>query len=108
MRIKFVRRLFGIGGDAPDHSAIAKVSRQRQKSKLPTAFLNIEELERREVPAALADLQGYWCDVQSAAAQWGQAVSVSQVQVQNAGQGAAGPFQLQWYLSRDQYGSGDD
>lgn len=56
----------------------------------------------------LADLQGYWCDVQNTAAQWGQTISVPQVQVQNAGPGAAGAFQLQWYLSRDQLGSNDD
>ncbi|MEO8495799.1 MAG: CARDB domain-containing protein [Planctomycetota bacterium] len=61
-----------------------------------------------ENPVQPADLKGDWVDVQNAATQWGQTVAVQKVVVQNAGAGAAGAFQVQWYLSRDKFGSSDD
>jgi subtilase family serine protease len=62
------------------------------------------------VAAALvpAELQGEWIDVQQSSAQWGQTITLSTLQIRNAGAGAAGNFQIQWYLSRDKYGSSDD
>lgn len=59
-------------------------------------------------PSVPADLKGDWVDVQNTATQWGQTVAVQKVVVQNAGAGAAGAFQVQWYLSRDKFGSSDD
>jgi hypothetical protein len=53
------------------------------------------------------DLGGWWCTVPNSA-QWGQTLTVQQAQIRNVGSGAAGPFQVQWYLSRDSLGSSDD
>jgi hypothetical protein len=52
------------------------------------------------------DLDGY--DTYApASAQWGQAINV-QSQIRRTGPDGAGPFQVQWYLSKDGVGSSDD
>jgi murein DD-endopeptidase MepM/ murein hydrolase activator NlpD len=54
-----------------------------------------------------ADLSGWWTTVTDSA-KWGETITVERAQVRNTGSGASGAFQLQWYLSRDHYGSSDD
>jgi hypothetical protein len=53
------------------------------------------------------DLSGYWNSV-TGSAKWGDVITVQQAQIRNTGSGASGPFQVQWYLSRDSVGSSDD
>lgn len=53
------------------------------------------------------DLSGWWTTVTDNA-KWGETITVQRAQVRNTGNDASGAFQLQWYLSRDHYGSSDD
>jgi len=58
------------------------------------------------VLAPQADLQGCVCTAPATAC-WGQAIQVA-CQIKNAGNAAAGPFRIEWYLSQDAVGSEDD
>jgi len=55
-----------------------------------------------------ADLSGYWTLAQNGSFAWGNDMKLSRVQIQNTGQGTAGQFRVEWYLSRDKNGSSDD
>jgi len=57
--------------------------------------------------SAQVDLSGWWTTVTDNA-KWGDTITVQRAQVRNSGKDASGAFQLQWYLSRDHYGSSDD
>ncbi len=62
----------------------------------------------RIVVGLLPDLQGARCEISRyIGSKWGDAVAFS-CAVRNAGQGPAGPFRVQWYLSKDETGSSDD
>lgn len=82
--------------------------RRDARSSRQGAPLRLETLEDRCTPSVVGtvDLSGAKL-LATDRSQLGQAISV-QAQVRNAGTAASGPFQVQWYLSRDSAGSSDD
>ncbi len=76
-------------------------------SGLPSRSLTATELDDEAI-AATADLQGLGLFVTQNSAQWGQTINVDTAVIKNAGTGASGAFQVEWYLSRDAIGSADD
>lgn len=59
-------------------------------------------------PVQEPDLKGYWTKVQNENAEWGDEVSLEKIQIENAGEGDAEEFQIEWYLSQDKNGDAND